>query len=124
MITLFILVLSFIHKLSFRQVKSVLFCKASVSLTSSGTSIPHPVKSGLERGTPLPEEPFTDIYIPDTKKGRKDSNYADCCRLEGFPPTNARATMIKKDCLSKTKNYRFKCDLIGTLVQTYFILTQ
>ena len=50
MITLFILVLSFIHKLSFRQVKSVLFCKASASLTSFGTSISHPVKSGLDRG--------------------------------------------------------------------------
>jgi len=54
MITLFILVLSFIHKLSFRQVKSVLFSKGSASLTSSGTSIPHPVKSVLDRGT-LPE---------------------------------------------------------------------
>ena len=40
MITLFILVLSFIHKLSFRQVKSGLFCKGSASLTISGTSIP------------------------------------------------------------------------------------
>ena len=45
MITLFILVLSFIHKLSFRQVKSRLFCKGSACLTILGTSIPHPVKS-------------------------------------------------------------------------------
>lgn len=45
MITLFILVLSFIHKLSFRQVKSGLFCKGSACLTILGTSITHPVKS-------------------------------------------------------------------------------
>jgi hypothetical protein len=30
---------------------------------------------------PFPKESSSYIYMSDTKKGRRDSTYADCCRL-------------------------------------------